>query len=58
MKPNEAIQRSQFKYNCRNKNLYLILLGEFRDKPLKLSRTNFAQLVQDLKVPYNSQKAR
>ena len=33
------IKECEFRYNCRNKNLYLILLKEFRCNPLKLSRT-------------------
>jgi len=31
------IKECEFRYNCRNKNLYLILLKEFRCNPLKLS---------------------
>ena len=31
------IKECEFRYNCRNKNLYLILLKEFRFNPLKLS---------------------
>lgn len=31
------IKECEFRYNCRNKNLYLILLANFRNAPLKLS---------------------
>ena len=31
------IKECEFRYNCRNKNLYLILLRDFRKQPLKLS---------------------
>ncbi len=31
------IKECEFRYNCRNKNLYLILLRNFRNNPLKLS---------------------
>ncbi len=31
------IKECEFRYNCRNKNLYLILLKDFRNKSLKLS---------------------
>lgn len=31
------IKECEFRYNCRNKNLYLFLLKEFRFNPLKLS---------------------
>jgi len=31
------IKECEFRYNCRNKNLYLILLSNFRNHPLKLS---------------------
>lgn len=31
------IKECEYRYNCRNKNLYLILLANFRKDPLKLS---------------------
>lgn len=31
------IKECEFRYNCRSQNLYLILLKEFRNSPLKLS---------------------
>lgn len=31
------IKECEFRYNCRNENLYVILLKELREKPLKLS---------------------